>query len=179
MKRTFLCLLIGWSAWFAMPATGAAPAAAPAGECLSCRVSLDIPPNELWQGVRKGDLTIFAMKRGDELFATIEVQKFYNEARYSLDKMAGHYDEFCGADIVIDGRFAKRTIRGIPVRWGRGHGKSEDGSEFLVHLLFFNIDASYACKLTAVVRRQSRSLYEYLLPEIINSLRRLPDASNP
>jgi hypothetical protein len=172
MKGTFRCLLIAWSALFAIAATGSLPAA----ECQSCRVSLDIPPNELWQGVRKGDLTIFAMKRGDELFATIEVLKVYNEGRYSLDRIAGHYSEFCNADIVIDGRFAKRTINGIPVRWGRGHGRAEDGSEFLVHLVFFIVDESNACMLTAVVRRQSRSLYEYLLPEIIGSLGRLPDA---
>jgi hypothetical protein len=173
MKGATRFFSVIWSAWWLLLVAGELPAA----ECASCRVSLDIPANELWQGVRRGDLTIFAMKRGEELFATIEVEKFYNEGRYSLDRMAARYGEFCTPEIVIDGRFAKRTVHGIPVRWGRGHGKSEDGGEFLVHLLFFDIDPSYACKLTAIVRRKSGDLYEYLLPEIINSLRRLPEDS--
>jgi len=171
MKRVIRRLQVGAGVLVALLAAASLPAA----ECPSCRVSLDIPPNELWQGVRKGDQTIFAMKRGDELFATIEMLKFYNEGRYSLDRMASQYKEFCNADVVIDNRFAKRTINGIPVRWGRGRGRAEDGSEFLVHLVFFAVDESYACKLTAVVRRQSRDLFEYLLPEIINSLQRLPE----
>jgi hypothetical protein len=41
----------------------------------------------------------------------------------------------------------------------------------LVHMLFFTIDPSYTCQLMTVVRKQSKDLHEYLMPEIIQSLR--------
>jgi hypothetical protein len=145
----------------------------PAAECESCGVSLAIPMNELWQGLRKPGWTLFSMQRGNELFATIEVVKIYNEARYSLEQVAAHYKEYIAQDVTIAGRFAVRTLNGIPVRWGRGRGKAEDGSQFLVHLVFFGLDDSHVCQLLAVVRQNSPDLHHYLIPEIIESLRRL------
>lgn len=113
------------------------------------------------------------MRRGNVLFATIEVLKLYNEERYSLDQLAKNYREICGPDIVIEGVFVSRKINGIPVRWGRGRGVSADGGKFLLQLLFF-FNGEDACKLTTIVREQSKSLHESLMPEIIKSIRRLP-----
>jgi len=173
MNSLFHCLLVLWTMLFGLSTAAMAPVA----DCKPCGISLDIPQDGLWQGLQKGGLTTFAMQRGNELFATIEVLKFYNEANYSLDQLAAHYQEICNPDIVIDGPFVSRQFNGIPVRWGRGHGRSQDDSEFLVHLVFF-VAGQDACQLTAVVRKQSKNLHEYLLPEIIQSMRRLPEPSD-
>jgi len=149
-------------------------AVTPIADCKPCGIALDIPQDGLWQGLQEGNLTTFALQRGNELFATIEVRKFYNEARYSLEQLAKHYTEVCNPDIVIEGPFVARTLNGIPVRWGRGRGTAADGGKFLVHLLFF-FNREEACQLNTIVREQSRSLHENLMPVIIESLRRLPD----
>lgn len=160
--------------WLGIAALGlSAAAVAPIADCKPCGISLDIPHDGLWQGLQKGNLTTFAMQRGSELFATIEVMKFYNEARYTLDQLAAHYLEVFNMDFAIDGPFVSRQFSGIPVRWGRGHGRSEDGSEFLLHLVFFTAGTD-ACYLLAVVPKQAKKLHEYLMPEIIQSMRRLP-----
>ena len=154
--------------------TGLSEAAvAPVADCKPCGIALDIPRDELWQGLQREDKTTFVMQRGNELFATIEILKFYNEARYSLDQLAKNYREICGPDIVIEGAFVSRKINGIPVRWGRGRGISADGGKFLVQLLFF-FNGEDACQLITIVREQSKSLHENLMPEIINSIRPLP-----
>jgi hypothetical protein len=163
------CFLLLGAMLFALSAAAVAPVA----DCKQCGISLDIPQDGLWQGLQKGGLTTFAMQRGSELFATIEVMKLENEARYSLDQLAKNYQEVCNPDIVIDGPFVSRTINGIPVRWGRGRGQAEDGGRFLVHLVFFAVGEA-ACRLTAITREQSLALYKNMLPGMIESLRRLP-----
>jgi|GEM_PF-4623284 len=169
MNLLFRFLLLFWIALSGFPAAVVAPIA----DCKPCGISLDIPQDGLWQGLQKGNLTTFAMQRDNELFATIEIMKFYNEARYALDQLAEHYLEIFNMDFVIDEPFVSRKINGIPVRWGRGRGQSEDGSKFLIHLVFFMNDED-ACWLTAFSRERSEDLHKYLLPAIIESMRRLP-----
>ena len=168
----FLCLLIAGTTGFAHSATAVAPIA----DCKPCGISLAIPRDGLWQGLQKGNLTTFAMQRGNELFATIEVVKFYNEARFNLDQLAAHYLEYFNMDFAMDGPFASRQFNGIPARWGRGHGRSADGSEFRVHLVFFTAGEE-ACYLLTVVPKQAKKLHEYLMPEIIQSMQRLPEVA--
>ena len=163
------CLSVFWI----MLSGFAAAAVAPIADCKPCGISLDIPLDGLWQGLQKGNLTTFAMQRDNELFATIEIMKFDNEARYSLDQLAEHYLEIFNIDFVIDEPFVSRRINGIPVRWGRGRGKSEDGGKFLIHLVFFMNDED-ACWLTTFSRERSLDLHKYLLSSIIESMRRLP-----
>jgi hypothetical protein len=163
--------------WLGIAALGlSAATSAPIADCKPCGIALAIPHDGLWQGLQKGDLTTFAMQRGNELFATIEVMKFNNEARYDLNQLAAHYQEYFNMDFAVDGPFASRQINGIPARWGRGHGRSEDGSEFLIHLVFFTAGEE-SCYLLTVVPKQAKKLHEYLMPEIIQSMRRLPPLS--